>query len=581
MKKNVLVILTLLLTISLAVVVLAQSSGSNIFKDIKLITDIITKVSVSYVDPIDTHKFIIGGIRGLLSGLDQHTVYMTPKDFEDLKTRTSGEFGGLGILLGMRDNILTVISPMEGTPAYRMGIKAGDKIVAIEGKPTKGMSTDDAVAVLRGEPGTKVTITILRAGEPDPIEYTITRDIIHIDAVPFAGMTQDSIGYIRLATFSEDAGTEVRMAVDSLNRIGMKALIFDLRSNPGGLLNQAVDVASVFLKKGDLVVYTKGKSKSEYREYKTYWSGGFTEKPLIILIDGGSASASEIVAGAIQDNDRGLIVGTRTFGKGLVQSVIPLEEGALKITTAHYYIPSGRCIQKEDYLKKAESVILRPDTSKSKKATEEFETDRWWEQEGDIDDAEGDEGVPADAPIYYTKKGRIVYGGGGITPDMFIEQEKLSRLVLELERKNMFFSFAVDYTVENRISHPEFEVDNKLFNEFLAYLKEKKFDYKSVAEIEIAGIESTIVQLEYGDGVTKAISNLKQAISTEKEKDYERNRKYIERAIKREIVSSIWGEDANYQYVILKSDPVIARAVSIFREQGEYEKALAPQNRKQ
>jgi len=566
------------LLLILSAVTLAQRSESNLLKDLRLIQRIIQEVYEKYVDPIDTHKLIMSGVKGLLSGLDHHTVFMTAKETDDLRTSTQGEFGGLGIIIGMRDDILTVISPMEGTPAYRLGLKAGDKIVAIDGDPTKGMNTEDAVEVLRGEPGTDVTITIVRLGEPEPIDYTITRAIIHIDAVPFAGMTEDSIGYIRLARFSDDAGPEVRDAIDSLKTIGMKGLIFDLRSNPGGLLSQAVEVASVFLEPGDTIVYTKGRDNSQRRDYIVRWGSSYTDGPLVVLVNGGSASASEIVSGAIQDHDRGVVMGTRTFGKGLVQSVIPLQEGeALKITTAHYYISSGRNIQKEDYLDRPESVVLRPEEEEETDDGDEDVTPdaRWWEEADEILEDDGTE-IPDDAPIFYTKNGRIVYGGGGVMPDIIEESDRLSRLAIELERKSTFFDFAVLYTADNSDIPPDFTVSEDLYNEFLGYLNEKEFSYRSVPEIELARVESTIVDLEYGDEVQTQISELKEAFEMEKKRDYERNREYIERSLKREIVLNLWGENANYQYVILKTDDVILKAADLILNTQDYIASLEP-----
>lgn len=579
MKRRILIPVIIALLLALAAVVLASETTRSLYKDIKLITSIINEVHGRYVDSIDTHEFILGGIKGMLGGLDPHTVYLEPKDYGDLKTNTRGEFGGLGIIIGMRDNILTVISPMEGTPAYRLGLKAGDKIVKIDGDPTKGMTTSDAVDVLRGEPGTEVTITVIRPGEPDPIDYTIVRDIIHIEAVPFAGMTEDSIGYIRLARFSDDAGREVRQAVDSLQSLGMKSLIFDLRSNPGGLLSQAVEVASVFLEPGDLVVYTKGKDESQYREYEVRWGSEYTEEPLIVLVNGGSASASEIVSGSIQDHDRGVIMGTKTFGKGLVQSVIQLSSDgdALKITTSKYYIASDRCIQKEDYLKRPESVIETPDLVQDEEIEEKDAEGNWWEDEQDAFEEEGEEvGVEEDAPVFYTDNGRVVYGGGGITPDIFVDPETASRLIIELERQSMFFDFAVEYTLDNGDIRPDFVVDEELISQFMDYLDEKDFSYTSRPEAELARVETLVTQLEYSEQVDEAIQNLYEAFRQEKENAYESEQEYIQRALKREIVTKLWGEDANYQYVVLETDKAILQALDLIRSGDDFSALLIP-----
>ncbi|HHS50847.1 MAG TPA: S41 family peptidase [candidate division Zixibacteria bacterium] len=577
-KRNVFAILLSMMLIFSAVV-LATQGGSNIIKDVRLIGKVITQTYENYVDPIDTHKFILSGIKGLMSGLDFHTVYFEPKDYEDLKTSTRGEFGGLGIIIGMRDNILTIISPMEGTPAYRMGLTAGDKIVMIDGEPTKGMNTEDAVDVLRGEPGTEVTITIVRVGAPDPMDYTIVRDIIHIDAVPFAGMIDDEIGYIRLARFSEEAGAEVRAAVDSLKSLGMRDLVFDLRSNSGGLLSQAVEVASVFLEPSELVVYTQGREERSRRNFFSRWGNAFDEGKLIVLQNGGSASASEIVAGAIQDHDRGIIYGTLSFGKGLVQSVIPLSEDgdALKITTAKYYIPSGRCIQKEDYLDRPESVVLRPELSEEEKAEKkEAVGDRWWEHDVITEDDLASDSIPKDAPIYYTDKGRKVYGGGGISPDVFFEPERLSRFEIELERRNMFFAFTVDYLAENDEFPPDFKVDDNLYRQFVDYVLARDFEYKTLLEVRLEEAQEAAEEMGYNSEIYEHFDIIHVMIEQEKVKDFERKRDYIERGLRREFVTQVWGEKANYQYVIFDTDPAIARAVELIRNEREYFALLSP-----
>ncbi|MCD6502305.1 S41 family peptidase [bacterium] len=582
MRRKYIYPAVLAVLLALAAVVLAtQGGGSNVIKDVKLIARVINETYENYVDPIDMHKFVVGGIKGLLDGLDYHTVYFEPKDYDELKTSTHGEFGGLGIVIGIRDNILTIISPMEGTPAYRMGLAAGDKIVGIDGKPTKGMTTKDAVDVLRGDPGTKVTLTIVRFGEPEPLDYEITRDIIHIDAVPFAGMIDDKIGYIRLARFSEDAGSEVKAAVDSLEREGMTSLIFDLRSNPGGLLSQAVEVASVFLEENDMVVYTKGKTEQSRRDYRARWGSEYNSGELVVLVNGGSASASEIVSGAIQDHDRGVILGTKTFGKGLVQSVIQLsgDGDALKITTAKYYIPSERCIQKDAYLYRPESVILRPDTVDKDTAETSVEdlSGRWWEHTFKADEGNSpSDSITADTPVYYTDSGRPVYGGGGITPDVFFEPEKVSRLAIELERRSMFFDFAVDRSISPQDYPPDFSVSDQLFHDFVEYTQDKDFEYKTLVEVRLEEAESAAVAMGYTSGVEKQFDDLRESIESEKKKDFERNRDYIDRAIRREFVSKLWGEDANYQYVVLKTDPTIAKAVEIINHEDEYAALLRP-----
>jgi len=401
--------------------------------------------------------------------------------------------------------------------------------------------------------------------------------------VPFAGMIDEKIGYIRLARFSEDAGAEVNAAVDSLKREGMESLIFDLRSNSGGLLNQAIEVSSIFLDPGMMVVYTKGKTEQSRRDYHSRWGSEYSDGELIVLVNQGSASASEIVAGAIQDHDRGVIVGARTFGKGLVQSVIRLsdDEDALKITTAKYYIPSGRCIQKEDYLDRPESVILQPVTEEEDVENVDGDNDeavgRWWEQDLSMDSEEEDaDSITEDMPVYYTNVGRTVYGGGGIAPDIFFEPDKISRLAVELERNSMFFDFVIEFDADNSDFPPDFEVSNELYKEFVKYTEDNDFEYKTLVEIRLEEAESAAVDLGYDSGIAEQLEMVHETVDIEKKKDFERNLDYIDRALRREFVSKLWGEDANYQYVILKTDPAIAKAVEIIKNEDEYTALLTP-----
>jgi len=317
---------------------------------IKLLGEILRGVNQRYVDDIPVDKFVKAGIDGMLETLDPYTVYFEPERVGDLEEITKGEFTGVGIEIGLRGKKkeLTVISPMEDTPASRIGIRSGDVIVAVDGESTAGFTIADAAERIRGEPGTEVKLSIRRHGYDEPIDYTISREVIRINDVAFAGMIDDEIGYIKLVRFSGHAGAELRQAMVKLREHNPRGLILDLRSNPGGLLPSAVEVSDEFLRVGDVIVSTRGRSPRSTRSFNASKEPLAGNIPIAVLVNGGSASASEIVAGALQDHDRAVIIGTPTFGKGLVQSVLNLSNGAaLKITSARYYTPSGRLIQRD------------------------------------------------------------------------------------------------------------------------------------------------------------------------------------------------------------------------------------------
>ena len=313
------------------------------YKRIKTFAESLSLVKKNYVEEVKEKDLVYGAIKGMLSSLDPHSSFMPPEVFNEMKVDTKGEFGGLGIQIGIKDKILTIIAPIEDTPAYRAGVKAGDKIIKIEDESTKDISLHDAVSKLRGKPGTAVTITIVRKGLDKPLDITIIRDIIEIKSVK-SRVIEDGIGYVKLTQFQQKTASELKKALKNLSKKEINALILDLRNNPGGLLRGAVDVTSQFLPDGKLVVYIKGRDGKK-TEFKTD-NGKHFDFPMVILVNEGSASASEIVAGAMQDWGKSIVLGTQTFGKGSVQTVIPLSDGsALRLTTARYYTPKGRTIQ--------------------------------------------------------------------------------------------------------------------------------------------------------------------------------------------------------------------------------------------
>lgn len=323
-----------------------QAAEENLYENLKIFTDAMALVKVEYVKNVNAKDLIYGALKGMLSSLDSHSQFLDPDTYKEMQVETKGKFGGLGIVISLKDNHLTIISPLEGTPAYRSGIKANDWIVKINGETTKDITLTEAVKKLRGPKGTQVTITIMREGEGKLLDFTITRDIIKIESVKNVQVLEDEIGYVRLAEFQEKTGEALKKALLQLKDEDIKALILDLRNNPGGLLNEAVKAADKLLPKGKLIVYTQGRDKEDIIKYFSREEPIFSNLPMVILINGGSASASEIVAAAVQEWHGGVLLGTDSFGKGSVQSILPLRDGsALRLTTAKYLTPQGVSIQ--------------------------------------------------------------------------------------------------------------------------------------------------------------------------------------------------------------------------------------------
>lgn len=451
MQKQRVAIVTVTIVIALAVGGLFgklwAQKGSNLMQNLQLFERVVNIVLTNYVEKVEPGKLVTDGIRGMLESLDPYTEYLDETDFKDLKVRTEGQFGGIGIHIGVVDERLTVISPIEGTPAERAGIRGGDRIAEIDGKSTEGFTSDDAVKVLRGEPGSKVKLGIARPGVKELVPFDLTREIINIKAVPYSGMVAGDVGYMRLADFSKTASRELARALDSLFDAGAKKIIFDLRSNGGGLLTEGQDVSDLFLPPGKLIVKTQGRVPGSEHQYESETEDKHADFPLVVLVDRGSASAAEIVAGALQDWERGLILGDTTFGKGSVQTIHQLgPEVAVKVTTAYWYTPSGRCINRRH---DRNGAVLADSTKKDDK-------------------------------VYYTlgKLHRPMYGGGAIVPDYYLNYEKLTPFEIRINR-DAFFDFAVEYTGEHKSVDASFTADSGVVEQFRTYLRTtKKLDFK-------------------------------------------------------------------------------------------------------
>jgi carboxyl-terminal processing protease len=413
-------------------------------------TELVEAARRNYGGEVTYKEVVHGSIHGMLRQLDPHTSFLPPEAYQRMRDRQQSSFFGLGILVGLRDGQLTVIAPLEGTPASRMGIRAGDVITNIEGEPTAEMLLDDAVQKLKGPKDTEVRITIGRRGVSEPLEMTITRAEIPLTTVRYVMMIAPGTGYFRVTEFSRSTGKEVAQAIATLRQQGMERLLLDLRNNGGGLLDQAIAVADQFVPEGTLIVETKGRIRDSFQKFRAEGEHKPLDLPLVVLVNSGSASAAEILAGAIQDHDVGVIVGTPTWGKGLVQTVYGLPyDGALALTTASYYTPSGRLIQRDyssfyDYYSHGDGLLEDGEEGAG----------------GEIELPRGDE------PVFYTDLGRKVYGGGGITPDVLIHPQESPELLQFLEARNAFFLFGVEYTSGKKALTPDWRPGPEVLQEF-------------------------------------------------------------------------------------------------------------------
>ncbi|GAB4318778.1 MAG: S41 family peptidase [Candidatus Zixiibacteriota bacterium] len=532
----------------------ARMSRETLYKYTKLMNDISYRIQSHYMDTIDNKEMTYAGIRGMLDVLDPFSVLLERQSYDRLMESTQGKYEGLGMQIDLREDTVTIVAPIEGTPAERVGLRAGDRIIAIDGKSTAGMSTEDAAKLMRGPAGTSVTLTISRASLLKPLDYEVERALIELKSVPYYGMAdeEDKIGYLRLNKFSQSTEQELAEAITSLKQDGAKSLIFDLRSNGGGLLDQAVKVASMFLDKDQLVVYTQGRDKESQRKYFSTDNPLWSDGKLVVLVDGGTASASEIVSGAIQDWDRGIIVGNTTFGKGLVQQIFQLPETddvALKLTTARYYVPSGRSIQKPS------------------RATKHPEVD----ENGNLVERE-----PSEEDVFYTNGGRKVYGGGGIVPDVVVEQPTWSALQINLWRQGKFFNFALHYTNTHDTITRDFTVTDDVWNAFRQYLRDQEFDYKTETEMQLESLREELEDdPERAAIFEESIAELQALTEKEKEYEFNANRADIEREIKRAVLTQVFGQRGFYEGVVMHDDEYVKKAIELLKKQDEYSRILS------
>ncbi len=498
----------------------AQATADEYSRFLRRYTDVLRIVEREYVKDVEPKRLVHASIRGMLRTLDPHSNFLARREYTQLQERQKGSYYGLGISVQMIEGNLTVVSPFEGTPAYRLGIRSGDIISKIEGEETRGIEVDDAVKRLRGAKGSKVTISITRIGYDQALDFTIVRDEIKLRSVPYAFKLSSGSGYLRISDFTETTESELEEGIQQLKQQGIESLILDLRNNPGGLLDQAVSVSNKFLNKGSKIVSTRGRTQGSDQDFFASRQATHADLPIVVLVNSGSASASEIVAGAIQDHDRGLIVGETTFGKGLVQSIYRISEGnGLALTTAKYFTPSGRSIQR-DYSGSIDDYYFAAQRS------------------DDMPEPRGE--------LKHTDAGREVYGGGGIAPDISATYPRPPKAILSLSSRGAFVEYAAFYASKNgrtrdtagagvvpeeirtarsddvRLIDRSFQVDDEVFEHFFTFLTSEEIPYTKKELLE--------------------------------------NRDQLAIKIKAEIFWSIWGAEAR-QRVFISEDPQVREAI--------------------
>jgi len=497
-------------------------SGDNLREGIRKFNDVLTYTEKFYVEEVDTPALVEEAIKGMFSKLDPHSVYIPAKQFENIEESFRGDFEGIGIEFQVVNDTLTVVSPITGGPSEALGIMSGDRIVKIEGEDCIGITNEEVRNKLRGEAGTKVSVTIIRTGVEKPIEYIITRDKIPIYSVDSHFMYDKEIGYVSVSRFSETTFDELNEALTDLEAQGMKQLVLDLRGNPGGYLNQAVKISDLFIDGDKRIVYTRGRKEEFDEDYFASRPSDFEKIPLIILINKGSASASEIVSGAVQDWDRGLIAGETSFGKGLVQRQFPLfDNSAIRLTISKYFTPTGRSIQR-DYENKETyySELGDREETESNNITHTAEQDSL-------------------RPVFKTEGGRTVYGGGGITPDYIIPSEKLTEYTRDLLRNNVFYQFILKY-VEN---HGQ-EITSR-FNDNLSKFR-SEFRFTPDEEQQFIGFAE-----EKGVAFN--------------EKNYTESKEYILARLKAQLARNYWKNEGWYT-ILLDVDTQFLKSVTLFDE---------------
>lgn len=547
MKKIVLILMVLLAGAGSTFAQKSKNHNFEINRNLEIFSDIYRQLDMYYVDTLDADTVIGWAIQSMLRQVDPFTVYYSEDNMDELKTMTTGKYAGIGAVVRFvkKEDRVAISEPYEGTPAQRAGVKAGDVILSIDGTDVKGMPVDKVSSMLKGTPGSSFVLKVRRYGVAEPLSFKIVRENIQLPSVPYYGMLPGKVGYITLTGFTEDCSKDVRRAFVSLKEQGARSLVFDLRGNGGGLLSEAVEIVNFFIPKGRKVVYTKGKVQSVNSEYYTRKEPLDTVMPMAVLVDRWTASASEIVSGTLQDFDRAVIIGTRTYGKGLVQA--PREvpyNGSLKVTTSRYYIPSGRCIQAYDYRH------LNPD---------------------------GSVGTVPDSltHVFHTAAGREVRDGGGITPDVLVKPDTLPSMVVELAINDVIPEFGNWFVSKHDTIAPagEFDVSDQDYAHFTQMLKESGFTYNKRGRDLLEALTKTIQTEGYTQEAQAALNQLDTLFKGNLEADLERNKKEVKLLLNDEIVRRYYYQKGGIQ-LQLRDDKELKEASKLLGDEKTYKEKL-------
>lgn len=551
-------IIAIFISMLLPTMLIGQEKQNNfeISKSIDIYNSLLRELNLNYVDEINPAELNEAAIDAMLQGLDPYTVFIPESEIETYKLMTTGEYGGIGAIIQYDGEYTRISDPYEGWPAQKAGLQAGDVILSVNGVDTHKKPTDQVSELLKGQPGTEVTLKVKRYGFDKPIEFKLKREKVKINNIPYATVFDNGIGYVAFNSFTKDAANEMKQhLLDMKKNHALKGFIIDLRGNGGGLMNEAVDIVNLFIPKGKPVVSTKGKSQQAGSVYSTNSQPVDEQIPLAILVDGGSASASEILSGAIQDYDRGVVIGQRTFGKGLVQNILPLSYNTqMKVTIAKYYIPSGRCIQEIDYSKKGKQKTDTLNSNLSPLTSQDTL------------------GKP-----FRTAAGRTVYEGHGIMPDVKIEPRKYATVTAYLYAKNFIFDYATKYVHEHKSIAPakDFKIDDATYNDFMQFVKDKKFSYTTESEKKLKELEKMAKEESYFESIKNQLDLLEKQLQDDKANDLVKNRKDIEELLRLEIVGRYYYQVGRI-IASLENDEDLEEAFDILLNKNRYESILKP-----
>ena len=520
----------------------SQSNYFEISKNLEIFNNVYKELNTYYVDDTEPGKLMKEAIDAMLKKLDPYTQYIPESEIEDFRFQTTGQYGGIGSLIRKVGDYVMIAEPYKGFPADKSGLKIGDKIIKIDGVSMKDKSVEDVSKLLKGEPGKKVNISVSRINNSDIIKIPVTREKIKISSVPYSGLIDD-IGYVKLNRFTRNCSNEVKNAIIKLeSEKELKGIIIDLRMNPGGLLNEAIKLCNIFIEKNTKIVETKGRNSDWNKVYKTKSSAYNTEMPVVVLVNQGSASASEIFAGTLQDLDRGIVIGNKTFGKGLVQQTRKLDYNSqLKLTVAKYYTPSGRCIQEINYSDEKQTL---PDSLRTE---------------------------------FKTKNKRSVFDGGGVDPDIIIEEDSIPKIIFNLIQQQLIFKFGNYYSsnFSDIGSLDEFEITDEIYDLFKEYIEKEEFQFETLSDEKIDDLEETLLFEGYNVKLEKTglLKKIKEEILRLKNQDINKYKKEISKIMLQDILVRYYYNEGRIKSS-LKEDKAILNAINILNDTKEYNKIL-------